>query len=142
MRFKNSIFALLLVISQIPSWGQIGIGTSNPEGLLDISMTQGFVYPRVPLVNTSTATITTPDGNPPVTGTMVYNTKISGTDATAVYPGLYQWDGTPPVRFKSRSTRPTIREPVIPKGCPIAILPPLILYFALSISKASRQYTH
>ena len=94
MKFKNSLFAVLMILSQIPALGQIGIGTSNPEGLLDISMTQGFVYPRVPLVNTSTATITTPDGNPPVTGTMVYNTKISGTDATAVYPGLYQWDGT------------------------------------------------
>ena len=94
MKFKNSLFAVLMILSQIPALCQIGIGTSNPEGLLDISMTQGFVYPRVPLVNTSTATITTPDGNPPVTGTMVYNTKISGTDATAVYTGLYQWDGT------------------------------------------------
>jgi hypothetical protein len=94
MKFKNSIFAVLMVISQIPALGQIGIGTNNPEGLLDLSMTQGFVYPRVDLVNTTTATITTPDGNPPVIGTMVYNTKNSGTDATAVYPGLYQWDGT------------------------------------------------
>jgi len=77
MKFKNSIFAVLMVISQIPALGQIGIGTNNPEGLLDISMTQGFVYPRVNLVNTGTATITTPDGNPPVIGTMVYNTKNS-----------------------------------------------------------------
>ncbi len=94
MKFKNSIFALIMVLSQIPVWGQIGIGTSNPEGLLDISMTQGFVYPRVELSNTTTATITTPDGNTPVVGTMVYNTKSSGTNATAVYPGLYQWTGT------------------------------------------------
>jgi hypothetical protein len=57
-------------------------------------MTQGFVYPRVTLLNTETATITTPDGNSPVIGTMVYNTTNSGTDATAVYPGLYQWNGT------------------------------------------------
>jgi hypothetical protein len=83
-----------MLISQIPAIGQIGIGTNNPEGLLDISMTQGFVYPRVTLVNTTTATITTPDGNPPVIGTMVYNTKNSGSDASAVYPGLYQWNGT------------------------------------------------
>jgi hypothetical protein len=94
MKVKNSIFVLLLVISQFPAWGQIGIGTSTPEGLLDISMSQGFVYPRIELVNTATATITAPDGNPPVIGTMVYNTKNSGTDATAVYPGLYQWNGT------------------------------------------------
>ena len=94
MKVKNSIFVLLLVISQFPAWGQIGIGTSTPEGLLDISMAQGFVYPRIELVNTATATITTPDGNPPVIGTMIYNTKNSGTDATAVYPGLYQWNGT------------------------------------------------
>lgn len=94
MKFKNSIFALLMVIGQFPSWGQIGIGTSNPQGLLDISMTQGFVYPRVELSNTQTASITTPDGNPPVTGTMVYNTRNNGTDASAVYPGLYQWNGT------------------------------------------------
>jgi hypothetical protein len=94
MKFKNSIFALLMLISQIPLWGQIGIGTSNPEGLLDISMTQGFVYPRVELSNTTTATITTPDGNTPIVGTMVYNTKSSGTNATAVYPGLYQWTGS------------------------------------------------
>lgn len=94
MKLKNSIFALLLALSQIPSWGQIGIGTSNPEGLLDISMTQGFVYPRVSLVNTNTASITTPDGDAPVIGTMVYNTSNNGTDASAVYPGLYQWNGT------------------------------------------------
>lgn len=94
MKFKNSIFALLMVIGQFPSWGQIGIGTSNPQGLLDISMTQGFVYPRVELSNTQTASITTPDGNPPVMGTMVYNTRNNGTDASAVYPGLYQWNGT------------------------------------------------
>lgn len=94
MKFKNSIFAVLMVISQIPALGQIGIGTSNPEGLLDISMTQGFVYPRVALSNTDTASITTPDGNPPVIGTMIYNTKSSGIGTTAVYPGLYQWNGT------------------------------------------------
>jgi len=94
MKFKNSIFALLLVISQTTIWGQVGLGTNNPQGVLDISMTQGFVYPRVALVNTATASITTPDGNSPVIGTMVYNTKNSGNNANAVYPGLYQWNGT------------------------------------------------
>ena len=94
MRLQYPIFVLLLVLTPITLMAQIGIGTSTPEGLLDVSMTQGFVYPRVDLINTNTATITTPDGNAPVIGTMVYNTKNSGLDATAVYPGLYQWNGT------------------------------------------------
>ena len=94
MRLQHPIFVLLLVLTPITLMAQIGVGTSTPEGLLDVSMTQGFVYPRVALINTNTATITTPDGNTPVIGTMVYNTKNSGLDATAVYPGLYQWNGT------------------------------------------------
>ena len=31
MKFKNSLFAVLMILSQIPALGQIGIGTSNPE---------------------------------------------------------------------------------------------------------------
>jgi hypothetical protein len=94
MKLKYSILIVFIGLIQSTAWSQIGIGTSNPQGLLDVSMTQGFVYPRVELINTDTASITNPDGGALALGTMAYNTKNSGTDDTAVYPGLYQWNGT------------------------------------------------
>ena len=71
---------------------QVGIGTTTPEGALDVvSSNAGMVIPRVSDIDS----VTTPDGNPPVDGTIVYDLslerlcmRIAGfwvcTDVTAV----------------------------------------------------------
>lgn len=63
------------------SMAQVGIGTTNPEGALDITATdEGLVIPRVALVNTTTVTVLTG-----TTSELVYNTATSGD----VTPGFY-----------------------------------------------------
>ena len=42
----------------------------------------------------------------------------------------------------SRRMLPVQREPVMPKGWPMEMLPPLTLYFSLSMPSLSREYTH
>ena len=60
---------------------QVGIGTTNPVGALDITATdEGLVIPRVALVNTTTVTVLTG-----TTSELVYNTATSGD----VTPGFY-----------------------------------------------------
>jgi len=86
-----SIFFLLHVTATM---AQVGVGTTEPKGAFDVALGQAFVYPRVALVDITTQTITAPNGNGIAIGTLVYNTKNSGTDDQAVYPGLYLWNGT------------------------------------------------
>lgn len=60
---------------------QIGIGTTNPNGALDItSSTEGLLIPRVALANTTTVTVLTG-----TTSELVYNTATTGD----VTPGFY-----------------------------------------------------
>ena len=46
----------------------------------------------------------------------------------------------PPVRFNSERRVPTMRAPVIPRGCPRAMAPPLGFNFLRSIPSFSTQY--
>lgn len=75
-------------------FSQVGIGTTTPEGALDIrNTTQGLLPPRVILTATNIASpVTNPNGGSLPAGTLVYNTN-STVGNYAVYPGIYYWDG-------------------------------------------------
>ncbi|MEP2937460.1 MAG: FG-GAP repeat protein [Gilvibacter sp.] len=61
---------IVFVFSSLLSLAQVGIGTTNPEGALDItSSNMGLVIPRVP----NFEVVTDGAGNPAVNGTMVYD---------------------------------------------------------------------
>lgn len=83
--------------ARLTSSGSMGIGTTTPNGALDInSTTQGMVPPRVALTSTALAApVVNPAGGALVAGTLVWNTNTnSPTVATAVAPGMYYWNGT------------------------------------------------
>lgn len=89
-------FFLFLFLVTTGAFSQIGIGTTTPNGALDItSTTQGFVIPRVALTaNNVMAPVTNPNGGNLLDGTMVYNTATSGSGSTAVVPGFYYWESS------------------------------------------------
>jgi len=93
MKNIRILFATFFIISSLNSvQAQVGIGTTAPNGALDITSTnEGLLIPRVALVNTTTVTV--------LTGTvseLVYNTATSGD----VTPGFY---------YLSTATGPWIR---------------------------------
>ena len=87
---------MILVITAINSFGQVGIGTTTPLGALDITATtDGLVIPRVALtISTSALPLTAP-----TTSELVYNTATIAD----VTPGYYYWDGATWVRLASAS---------------------------------------
>lgn len=86
MRLQIFIFYLITSFS----FAQVGINTSNPDGMLDLtSTTQGILLPRVELVITSQELpITNPLGGTLEDGTWVYNTATIND----VTPGYYYWE--------------------------------------------------
>ena len=89
-------FTLLITfISLTTSFGQVGIGTTNPaEGtILDIQNdSTGILIPRVSLLNrASQDPITTT--SPLTTGVLVFNNATAGAGNNAVSPGFYYWNG-------------------------------------------------
>jgi predicted outer membrane repeat protein len=82
------ILFLLLLSQQI--FSQVGIGTTTPNGALDVtSANDGMLIPRIALTATNVATVLTP-----TVSEMVYNTATSATGANQVTPGFYYWNGT------------------------------------------------
>lgn len=81
--------------------GKVGIGTTTPDGKLDIvSTNDGLVIPRVALTAANSASpLTTP-----VVSELVYNTATAGTAPNDVTPGFYYWNGSRWVRLQSGST--------------------------------------
>ncbi len=78
------------IIGFINCNAQIGMGTTSPQGALDVtSTTDGVLIPRVALSATNVATITTP-----TISELVYNTFTSALGPNQVSPGFYYWDGT------------------------------------------------
>jgi hypothetical protein len=78
---------------------QVGLGTTTPNGALDInSTTQGMVPPRVALTRTNLdLPVVNPAGGGLVAGTLVWNTGTSLPAipvADRVAPGMYYWNGT------------------------------------------------
>ncbi len=87
---------MILVITAINSFGQVGIGTTTPLGALDITATDdGIVIPRVALTITNSALPLTA----PTTSELVYNTATIAD----VTPGYYYWDSAAWVRLASGS---------------------------------------
>ena len=72
----KTIFTVVMGICFSSMFAQVGIGTTNPEGALDITSTNmGLVIPRVP----SLEAITDGNGNPPVNGTVIYDESRNKT---------------------------------------------------------------
>ena len=97
----KKIFYLLL-FAFVYSNAQVGIGTTTPEGAIDVvSTNNGMVPPRVALTATNVAApIVNPNGGGiPLAGTFVWNTATAGVSPNDVAPGLYYWNGTRWVAF-------------------------------------------
>jgi hypothetical protein len=70
---KKLVLSAAFMVVSIAIFAQVGIGTSNPKGALDVnSETLGLIIPRVPDFTLVTAT----DGTAPVNGTFVYDTNL------------------------------------------------------------------
>ncbi len=76
-------------------FSQVGIGTTTPNGALDInSSDQGLIVPRVALTASNvSAPVINPAGGSLLSGTIVYNTATAGTSPNDIVPGFYFWDG-------------------------------------------------
>lgn len=99
LQFIYSAVFLLLLGLPLHSFSQVGVGTSEPEGILDLNSDTateyyGFVLPRVALTSTVVAApVTNPQGGSLAVGTVVYNTNTTNTGTNDVSPGVYMWDG-------------------------------------------------
>ena len=94
---KKNILLLVLTLISSFSYAQIGIGTTAPEGALDItSANNGFLPPRIALTSTldNTSVVNPNTPNPLVNGTIIYNTATAGTSPNNVTPGYYSWNST------------------------------------------------
>jgi trimeric autotransporter adhesin len=88
MKISYYLYWVLLFCFKISA--QVGIGTTNPSGALDVSATNdGLLIPRVALVGTNVATVVTP-----TISELVYNTATSAIGINQVEPGFYYWSGT------------------------------------------------
>ena len=78
---KTALHFVIIVLFSLPIYAQVGIGTTSPNGELDITSTDdGLLIPRVALAATTTVTVITP-----TTSELVYNTATAGD----VTPGFY-----------------------------------------------------
>ena len=93
---KLIILIFLFLYASIVASAQVGIGTSNPKGILDItSTTQGVVYPRIALTSTiSKAPVVNPQTGSIVAGTAVFNISSTSNGTNDVFPGIYVWNGS------------------------------------------------
>lgn len=89
------------MLFSLACFAQVGVGTTTPNGALDVSSsTNGFVPPRVALTATNAqAPVVNPQGGVIPAGTIVWNTATAGTSPNNVAPGLYYWDGSRWVAF-------------------------------------------
>lgn len=111
MFMKNNYVILIFTLIFLNiSHSQVGIGTSTPNGALDVNSSlplpsthkAGLLPPIVALSATNSFTTTTvgsnvinPNGGGnPITGTIVYNTNTSAAGVNQVTPGYYFYNGT------------------------------------------------
>ena len=89
-------FIFLLLLSPFAVLSQVGVNTTNPNAMMDITSTNnGLLIPRVALLSaTDNTTVVNPQGGALVTSTLVYNTTPAGVSPDNVVPGFYYWNGT------------------------------------------------
>lgn len=81
---------IIVLLSQVSVWSQVGVGTTSPEGAFDVTSTNdGVLIPRVALTATNNAAPLTA----PAVSELIYNTATVG-GANGVSPGYYYWDGS------------------------------------------------
>lgn len=100
---KSILNSLIIFFVSVSMHAQVGIGTSSPDGALDIVSTDnGLIIPRVALVNTTTVTV-----NTPIASELVYNTTPA-SGFTDVSPGFYYLSSPtgPWVRLGDESSGP------------------------------------
>jgi hypothetical protein len=101
---KLKFFFLAVLYNSLLN-AQVGIGTTTPNGALDItSTTNGFLPPRVALTALNVASpIVNPAGGAVAQGTIVWNTATANTGVAAppnsIAPGLYYWNGSKWIAF-------------------------------------------
>lgn len=93
---KISLASIVLLCSTQLSQAQIGIGTTTPEGAIDVAgNTAGLLFPRVALTSTQdVTTVVNPNGGNLAAGTTIFNTNNSTLGANDVQMGVYTFDGT------------------------------------------------
>lgn len=91
---KHTLFTILLFFVLIVE-AQVGIGTTDPQALLDVTATDnGILIPRVALLSrTDAVTVVNPSGAALEVGTLAYNTANT-TGAGFISEGFVFWDGT------------------------------------------------
>ncbi|MGY0408238.1 MAG: hypothetical protein ACWIPJ_07790, partial [Polaribacter sp.] len=90
---KKIILTAVFAASCLITSAQVGVGTTTPEGALDVkSATAGFVMPRV----ANTGVVKTPQGGPVVNGTMVYDisSKCAKVYQNGVWSDCFSTGGT------------------------------------------------
>lgn len=102
----KNYYIILFLSSFINCYSQVGVGTTTPNGALDInSNNQGLLTPRVALTASNIALpVVNPAGGALTISTLVYNTATSGTTPNNVIPGYYYWDGTKWLLLTSQPT--------------------------------------
>ena len=103
---KKLIFILLVLFIFQINYPQVGINTTAPEGMLDItSNNNGFLIPRVSLTgNNDTTTVVNPAGGGLAISTMVYNTNpVTGVNEIPI--GYCYWNGAEWVSFSGKNSQ-------------------------------------
>lgn len=90
MKPLNKLFVLVGLISSFAVNAQVGIGTTTPEGALDISSANGgLVIPRANLLSINdVTTVANPQGGNPARGTVIYDMGAN------IQEGFYYYNGT------------------------------------------------
>ncbi len=99
---KKRILITILLLLSLKGFTQIGINTTTPNAMLDVtSATNGVLFPRIALTaNNVAAPVVNPQGGALVTATVVYNTAtVAGVNGVA--PGYYYWNGSIWVTFST-----------------------------------------
>ena len=92
---KKQILVPILFLFFLHGYAQIGINTTTPNAMLDISSTtNGLLIPRIVLTANNVVTpVVNPQGGAVAISTMIYNTAtVAGVNG--VSPGYYYWSGT------------------------------------------------